>query len=305
MAAKALRTHGPCPCAVEVAPGEVDAGAELTVTVRVSCPQGCDLRGRVVSIRSEDNTELARGEVAEADGDAYLTHAIALRAPLDLGEHRCRVVIAGQERAGVLHQETSAAFSFVALAHAVSVNVWGLPAAIAADGRFTFKVGLKCSAGCKLSGRALCVVDGEGAQVAAGNLRDVWPETDALYFAELEAKAPLTTGAHQWRVAAPGSDTDVPHADGTCTFAVQVVSPPDHEVTVEAFDSETQAPIKGLHVLMHPYRAFTDEEGVAKVKVAKGRYTLFVSGFNYIGYEGIIDVAGDVTARAELTVEPE
>ena len=78
-----------------------------------------------------------------------------------------------------------------------------------------------------------------------------------------------------------------------------------HEVTVEAFDGDTQAPIEGAHVLLHPYRGLTDERGVAKVKVAKGRYTLFVSGFNYIGHERIIDVASDVTARAELAVEPE
>jgi hypothetical protein len=76
-------------------------------------------------------------------------------------------------------------------------------------------------------------------------------------------------------------------------------------VTVEAFDGDTQTPIKGAQVLLHPYRALTDERGVAKVKVAKGRYTLFVSGFNYIGHERIIDVTSDVTTRAELAVEPE
>src|ERR1700687_3103467 len=53
------------------------------------------------------------------------------------------------------------------------------------------------------------------------------------------------------------------------------------------------------------YRALTDERGMAKLKVAKGRYKLFVSGFQYIAYQGIIDVTGDVTARAELTSEPE
>src|SRR5262249_61747568 len=96
-----------------------------------------------------------------------------------------------------------------------------------------------------------------------------------------------------------------PHAAGACTFTVKVVEPPDHEVTVEAFDSEKQTPIKGAHVLLYPYRALTDERGVAKVKVAKGRYTLFVSGFNYLGHESILDVTSDVTARAELAVEPE
>ena len=69
--------------------------------------------------------------------------------------------------------------------------------------------------------------------------------------------------------------------------------------------SRSNAPIKGAHVLLHPYRAFTDDNGVAKIKLAKGTYKLFVSGFNYIAYENVIDVANDVTIRAELAAEPE
>jgi len=306
MAAKAVRTHGQRTCAVEVAPSEVDAGAELTVAARAACPDGCGLRGQSISIRNQDDTELASAELTEFDGEAYVTSAFVVRAPLEVGEHIYWAVLAAEEKDGVLHEETSTAFSFAAKAHAVSVNVWGLPSAIAAGERFRLKVGIKCSAGCKLTGRQLSVFDDEGTQVGAGRLLDdIWPGTSALYFAEVEAQAPLTTGDHQWEVKAPGSDLSVPHAAGSFTFAVKVVRPPDHEVTVEAFDSAKQTPIKGAHVLLHPYRALTDERGVAKVKVAKGRYKVFVSGFNYIAYENIIDVTGDVTTRAELTVEPE
>jgi hypothetical protein len=306
MAAKAVRTHGQRTCTIEVSLSEVDAGAELTVTARASCPHGCDLSGQNVSIRNQDDTELASGELAELDGEAYVTSALVLRAPLKVGEHICRAVLAAQENDGVLHEETSTEFSFVAMAHAASVNVWGLPSAIAAGERFRLKVGIKCSAGCKLTGRQLSIFDGEGAQVGAASLLDdVWPGTSALYFAEVEAQAPLTTGDYKWEVKTPGSDLNVPHAAGSFTFAVKIVSPPEHEVTVEAFDSENQTPITGAHVLLHPYRALTDESGVAKVKLAKGRYKLFVSGFKYIAYENIIDVAGDVTTRVELTAEPE
>jgi hypothetical protein len=190
--------------------------------------------------------------------------------------------------------------------HAASVNVWGMPSVIAAGERFKFKVGIKCSAGCNLTGRPFGIFDHEGAQVAAGSLRDqVWPGTSALYFAEVEAEAPRAAGDYQWRVETPGSDSGMPHAAPSSTFAVKVVSPPDHEVTVEAFDSATQTPIKGAHVLLHPYRALTDESGVAKVKVARGRYKLFVSGFNYIAHQDIIDVTDDVTTRAGLAAEPE
>jgi hypothetical protein len=305
MAAKAVSTHGERTCTVEVAPSEVDAGAELTVTVRASCPHGCDLTGQSVSIRDRDDAELACAALAGLEDGAFGT-ALALRAPVKVGEHVCRVVLAAQEKDGVQHDESVTAFSFIAVAHAASVNVWGLPSAISSGERFSFKVGIKCSAGCKLAGRALSIIDHDGAQVAAATLRDdVWPGASALYFAEVEAQAPRASGDFTWQVATAGSEQSVPHAAGSCGFSVKVVAPPDHEVTVEAFDGDTQVPIKGAHVLLHPYRALTDERGVAKVKVAKGRYTLLVSGFNYIGHERIIDVTGDVSARAELAVEPE
>src|SRR5262249_9160988 len=152
----------------------------------------------------------------------------------------------------------------------------------------------------KLAGRTLSVFDHTGAQIAAAKLcDDVWPGTSALYFAEVLAQAPHTPGDFTWQITTPASERGVPHAAGSCGFSLKVVAPPDHEVTVEAFDGNTLAPIKGAHVLLHPYRALTDEHGEAKLKVAKGRYTLFVSGFNYIGHERIIDVVSDVTARAE------
>jgi hypothetical protein len=306
MAAKAVSTQGQRACAVEVSPREVDAWGELTVTVRVSCPDGLDLRGQTVSIRNRDDTELATAELREFDGETCATCAFVLRAPLEVGEHTYRAVLAAHEKDGVLHEETSTEFSLTARPHATSVNVWGLPSAIAAGERFRFKVGIKCSAGCRLTGRPLSVFDHEGAQAGAASLGDdIWPGTSALYFAEVDAQAPPRTGDHAWRVEAPGSEQDVPHAAGTFTFTVKVVSPPEHEVTVEAFDAETRAPIKGAHVLLHPYRALTDERGVAKVRVAKGRYKLFVSGFRYVAYQGFLDVAGDVATRAELTSEPE
>jgi len=306
MAAKAVRTRSRRACAVEVSPSKVDAGAELTVTVRVSCPDGFDLRGQSVSIRNQNDTELATAELTEFDGETYATSAFVLRAPLKVGEHIYRAVLAAQEKDGVSHEETSTEFSFAAKAHAVSVNVWGLPSAIATGERFRLKAGIKCSAGCKLTGRPVCVFDDQDTQVGAGSLLDdIWPGTSALYFAEVEAQAPLKTGDYTWHVKIPGSERGVPHAAGSFTFAVKVVSPPDHEVTMEAFDSEKQTPIKGAHVLLHPYRALTDERGVAKVKVTKGRYKLFVSGFQYIAYQSIIDVADDVTTRAGLTLEPE
>jgi hypothetical protein len=302
----AVTTHGQRTCAVEVSANEVDAGAELTVSAFVSCPHGCDLTGQTVSIRNADGAELASAELTAFDGEAHVMSALVLPAPLETGEHIYRAVLAAAEKDGVAHEETATAFSFVTKAHATSVNVWGLPSAIAAGERFALKVGVKCSAGCKLTGGPLRIFDHDGAQVGSASLLDdIWPGTTGLYFSEVEAHAPLKPGDYAWQVRTPASEQGVPHAAGSFTFTVKVVGPPDYEVTVAAFDSATQTPIDGAHVLMHPYRTSTDETGIAKIKVTRGRYKLFVSGFNYIPYAGNIDVAGDVTVKVELAVEPE
>lgn len=329
-AAEPVEVHGDRACVVEVSSHEVDAGGELIVVVRASCPDGCDLHGQVVSIRGEDGTELAVAEllaelaatelpaaelpaaepsgdeIAEVEDDTYATGPIALPAPLDVGEHTWRAVLPAVEKDGIRHEETATTFAFVTMPHGANVNVWGVPSAIPVGESFGFKVGIKCSAGCKLAGRQVCVFDHQGAQIAEGNLRDdPWPDTSALYFVELRAKAPGEMGDYRWRIETPSSDAGAPHAAGSATFAVKVVAPADHEVTVEAFDVEKNAPVKGAHVLLHPYRAFTDANGVARVRVAKGTYKLFVSGFNYIAYENVIDVANNLTIRAELAIEPE
>jgi hypothetical protein len=78
---------------------------------------------------------------------------------------------------------------------------------------------------------------------------------------------------------------------------------PEAEVTIAAIDSEKQTPIKGIHVLLHPYRAYTDDHGIARMRVARGRYQLIVSGLRYVPYENTVDATVEVTVRAELFEE--
>ena len=55
---------------------------------------------------------------------------------------------------------------------------------------------------------------------------------------------------------------------------------------------------------MHPYRVVADEHGVARVRVAKGAYRLFVSQTTYLTFGLPVEVSADMTARAELDLEP-
>jgi hypothetical protein len=188
--------------------------------------------------------------------------------------------------------------------HAAELTVWDVPSTIVAGERFKAMVGLRCSGGCNLGGRELGLYDQEGAPL--GTVKpghEVWPGTEALYFAEVEAIAPSTAGSHQWEVKIAGWDSKLPHAGGSVPLALRVVDPPDCMVTVKAVDRESQAPIPGACVVMHPYRAMTDENGVAKIRVARGQYDILVSGSRHTPVFTSVEVTADLTTTAELDTD--
>jgi hypothetical protein len=188
--------------------------------------------------------------------------------------------------------------------HAVELTVWDVPSTAVAGERFAVSVGARCSAGCDLAGRELSIFDQEGSP--AGTVRlghDAWPGTEALYFAEVEARAPLDAGSHQWEAKIAGWDAELPHASGSFPLIVRVVTAPDCEVTVRAVDRKKQTPIKGARVVIHPYRAVTDDNGIAKVRVARGQYDILVSGSQYMPACASVEVTADMITSAELDAD--
>ena len=300
--------HELCTCTVEVSPDEADAGTDITLNVHVTCSRKEGLREPRVSIRDHEGAELAQAELTKADdddGDGYASDDIVLTAPRSAGEHVYRAVVLAADKDGALHEQASTDVRLVVTLHAAELNVWDIPSTIVAGGRFKFMVGVRCSAGCCLTSQGLSILDQEGSQRGAANLgRDVWPETDALYVAEIEGEAPQAAGAYQWEVRTAAWDCELPHAAGSLAVSVRVVNPPDCEVTVEAVDREKQTPIKGARVIMHPYRAVTDENGIARVKVTKGQYDILVSASKYLAASTTAEVTADMVTRAELEVDP-
>jgi len=294
-----------CTCTVEVSPDEADAGTDITLKVEVA--YSGKLRVPRVSIRDGEGAEMAQAELtkAEEDDDTYVSEDIVIAAPRSAGEHVYRAVVLAPDKDGALQELTSSDVRIVVKAHEAALNVWDTPSAIEAGSRFKFMVGVRCSAACCLAGQEVGVFDGEGKQIGAVKLgSEVWPETDALYVAEVEAQAPASTGAQQWEVRTAVWNCELPHEAGAATVSLRIVAPPDYEVTIEAFDREKQTPIRGARVVMHPYRATTDENGVARVNVSKGRYDIFVSASKYVSISTSAEVMADMITRAELDVDP-
>jgi len=190
--------------------------------------------------------------------------------------------------------------------HSTHVVVWDVPSTIECGERFSVKLGVKCSEECQPDGWTVEVRDQDGerrATVTFGG--EPWPETSALYYAEVELSAPDTEGLYAWEAKAPMDGLDIPHAECSVRFGVRVVPTPECLLTVVAIDMESQTPVEGAKVSVHPYKTFTDERGVAEVRVPEGEYRLFVSGKNYFPFRSDVEMKTDVTIRAELAVDLE
>jgi hypothetical protein len=192
--------------------------------------------------------------------------------------------------------------------HATRIVVWDVPPAIECGAPFRFKVGIKCAGECSAAARRVEICDSAGARLAIAAAGDTpLPGTDALHFAELELRAPSTEGAHAWqaRVAAAAADADdrPAHTAASAVFHVRAVPAPDCVLKVVAVDARSGAPVPGARVVVHPYRAMTNLEGIAELKVPKGAYRLFVSGRDRFPFRADGEVHADTTIRAELDLD--
>lgn len=296
--------HGRITCAVDVSPEIVDAGGSLTLRCTVRCSPARDLSGHALSIRDRAGADVARVELTEPEGEANRTGAFVVKAPIEAGECRWLVVCPEVVKDGVSFSEGSAPLVITVKAHSATVLAWDVPSVIVVGARFRVKIGIKCSSECDLTGRAFGVFNHDGAPVAADALGGRWSETTGLHGAEVELEAPAAEGLYTWSARIPESAAGVPHAEGSIAFGLRVVRPPEHCVTVAAVDRVTRAPLEGARVVMHPYHAATDGRGLAEVRVSKGDYTLFVTRPGYLTFGLPVEVSADMTATAELDVEP-
>ena len=306
MASRKEPTRGHVDIALEVSPDVVDAGGEIVLHARVSCSPSGDLTGHSLLVKDAAGAEKGALELTDIDDDENAIGVVALKAPLETGEHIWSVFSPAIVKNGVSYEQASKAIAYTIKPHTTRVLAWDIPSTVIAGDRFTIKIGIKCSSECSFANKAFTISNHDGATIAKSELSDdLWPGTTGLYFAELELKAPSSAGLYQWSVKSAGKELDKPHADGAAGFSLRVVDRPECLVTVEAVDKESQKPLAGARIAMHPYKAVTDERGFAEIRVAKGAYDLFVAKTSYLTLGLPVEVTADMTARAELDLEPE
>jgi len=301
-------------CMLEGAPAELDAGSIMALKVKVSCSSACDLRGKTAKIIAQDAVvKEMQIELGEFDGVVTETDEFVVKAPTKPGEYTWACVFPTQEKEGVLHAESSAPFSFIVNSHITSMTVWDVPSPIVFGTKFKLKVGVKCSAECKLTDGKIEVYDHESSKVATETLgNSPWPDTAGLYWAEVKLEAPGTEGYYTWKAKFPTTDLRLPHEEASSIFGISTARPPEHWVKVEVMAKDTNKPLKNALVtlipcgtLYTPYRERTDDRGVAGLYVPKGEYQLCVDQADHKPFETTAEVAGDTEVKVELIYAPE
>ena len=189
-------------------------------------------------------------------------------------------------------------------AHTTRVVVWDVPPAVEPGAAVRVKVGVKCAADCSSAGRRVEVRDEQGHMVASGAVGSVpWPGTSALYYAELELRAPDGEGLHAREASVAAADEEAggsAHDAATARFQIRTARAPECRLRVVAVDARSRMPIPGAKVVVHPYHALTDLDGIAELRVPKGAYRLFVSGRDRFPFRSDGEINDDITIQAEL-----
>lgn len=306
MASRKEPARGQVVIALEVSPASVDAGAEMSLRARVSCSPPCDFTGHHLLVKDAAGADAGVLTLADIDDDENAFGTLALKAPVTTGSHSWSVSSPVVVKKGVSYEEASKMVSFTVQPHTTRALAWDIPSTVVAGEKFSVTIGIKCSSECTYADKAFAIHDHDGAEIAAGTLSgDIWPGTSGLYFARVELQAPSSDGLYQWSVKSARKDHDMPHAEGAAEFSLRVVPRPECLVTVEAVDKATQAPLADARVALHPYKGVTDERGFAEIRVAKGTYDLFIAKRSYLTLGLPVEVTADMTARAELDLEPE
>jgi hypothetical protein len=302
-----IQGHGTSTSIVKAIPAKVDAGNDVALKIKVACPSKCNLQSGKLRIVGDSGAILKEIELVSFDGTASETDEFVVKTPNNPGEYRWTAVFAAQEKQGILHEESSAPCSFIVKPHATSMAVWDVPSPIVLNNKFAIKVGVQCSAECKLAGRVVEIYDHEQTQVATATLNAApLSATSALYWAEVDLQAPSTEGSFNWTAKFLKPDLELAHEQAAYPFAFGTVRPSECTVTVEAIDKEAKTPILDAQVVLHPYRGFTDERGIVKIEVARGEYALWISTNNkYRIFRTNIKVVNNMEVKAELVLIPD
>ena len=284
---------------------EVDAGTDILLKVKVSCPYGCDLRERIVHVIAPDGAIVGESRLVEFAERVNETAEFSCKAPDEVGEYAWTVVFAQDDAEDLVHEQGTLPIVVRTMAHDTSLAVWGVPSPIVMNHPFRIQVGATCTSGCDLRGKEIEIHDDTGGAIARAALGSTpWEGTRALYWTEVGLVAPAATGPTTRSVRFTPAELRLPHGGASARFGFETVRPPQHSVTVRVVERDAGTPIEDAQVRLGVYFAYSNADGLATVAVPEGTYTLDVLKAAYEISSRELEVGGDVAVEVAVAAIP-
>ena len=291
-------------------PEKIYAGCDMLLHVSVSCASACNLCGDAIKV-AEQNSTLAQTELTLFDGKVTASEIFTLRAPSDPGDYTWSVIYTpSHENVSTQHDSNSALFSFTVLPHKISLSAWDIPFPVVSGSTFTMKAGVKCSAGCDLSNKEIEICDQGNILLSSSKLESTpWKGTKALYWTEFELQAPKNEGLHKYELKFSQFNEGVLHEETRHSCSFRAARPPEHTVVVEVTKKYKRDPINKALVMLHSqgtsYRAYSNENGIAKINVPNATYSIVIVAQDYEDWGTNIDIVENTTINVEMFWHPE
>lgn len=291
-------------------PEAVHIGQTVHLAIRLAADQARGCPATHVLFMDPDGNSTDPVALAPTSGQAHpgalQSDPLTLQAPLSTGTSRWMAVLFHQaeDETDIIDREI--AFDLPITGHPVAVSVWDVPYGVEMGAEFTISVGLKCTCGCASEGWGFVVRDAAGTDLAQAQVGAAPAAgTSGLCQTSVTLTAPAQAGQHVWQVTALPPDTGLAHEGATVPIHIDARPAPEVTLRVEAFDAANGQPVPRAKVVAHPYRTFTDSNGVALLRLPKGPYRVYVSGKTYFASQTQETVEQDLTIRAALFTDRE
>jgi hypothetical protein len=186
--------------------------------------------------------------------------------------------------------------------HALTLAVWDLPSPVVIGRPLALKVGAKCSHGCNLTGATVEIRNDAHTIVGSARMGPTrWDGTSALYWTHVELTGPDAAGPACFTAAIAAVEGHL-HQGVSSTFRFIAVNPPEHVVTLTVTNKDTG--VAGAEVRVGPFRAATNEEGMASIELPSGTFELTAWKAGYDAASTSVHVAERVNVELALVAEP-
>lgn len=249
---------------------------------------------------------LAEARLVEWRDGACLTPEVALDVPHEIGRCEWTVEFGGIASAGILHEPRALSAVFNTTPHTTSAIAWVDRSQVVTGSVFEVNVGGACSQRCRLAAQIVEVYGEEGVVLGRGRLGEKpWPGTAGLFVASVKVHAPEHEGLVRWSASFAPEKDDPLHPQVATVFTFRTVGSPEHTILVRVIDSESHVAVADALVHAGWHQAVTDDAGVARLEVPKGRYELKARRAGYVMTSVPVDVVADTEVSIEAVSVPE